>query len=310
MIYLILGGGLGNQMFQYAFGRFLSLKTGQEIVFNTALYDNGINKDRAFSLGYFSIPNIVIGGGKENAVQYNYFKQRTHISRILKKILPNVIFRKIFNSKGFFFSAQGPYKYFPPTIYTGSGDIYVHGGFQSQKYFEEVKDIVRKDFHFSFKMNDKNRDVYNAICSSNAVCLHIRRGDYLSAEYKDQLAVCGKKYYESGIAYMRKKIDRPVFFIFSNTHDDLEWIKQNYDIPKESFFVDLCNPDYMELRLMSACKHFVMSNSSFSWWAQFLSNNKNKIVIAPSIWDKRKDCDSEDIYLPQWIKINENGEII
>lgn len=65
MIYLILGGGLGNQMFQYAFGRFLSLKTGQEIVFNTALYDNGINKDRAFSLGYFSIPNIVIGGVKK-----------------------------------------------------------------------------------------------------------------------------------------------------------------------------------------------------------------------------------------------------
>lgn len=126
---------------------------------------------------------------------------------------------------------------------------------------------------------------------------------FLSAQFSPHLEVCNKDYYEKAIKMISSQIENPTFFIFSNTHEDLVWIRKNYNIPQNSVYVDLNNPDYEELRLMYNCKHFILSNSSFSWWAQYLSESKNKIIIAPKIWDKRKGIDFSDIYMPEWIII-------
>ena len=93
-----------------------------------------------------------------------------------------------------------------------------------------------------------------------------------------------------------------MFFVFSTGHDDIEWIKENYHFNANIQYVDLDNPDYEELRLMKACKHFIISNSTFSWWAAFLARNKTKIVWVPSVW--RKDQPEANNIIPkEWRKI-------
>ena len=97
-----------------------------------------------------------------------------------------------------------------------------------------------------------------------------------------------------------EQVENPVFYVFSNSSDDINWIKENYDFSDYNVeYVDLNNPDYEELRLMYSCKHFIISNSTFSWWAQYLCENENKIVIAPSEWNRHFD-DCSGIYMPEW----------
>lgn len=311
MINLILGGGLGNQMFQYAFARNLSNKTGQKICFNTYLFNKKINIDRNFSLNHFSIPTILFCDSKKSENDFNYFFKFMKIVKYLKYILPNSLLCKLINRKKIYYSVNGPFKFYPYYHNKSNKDIYIHGGFQSFKYFEEIQEIIHKEFSFSNKINKKNLDIINLMENRDSVCVHIRRGDYLSPEFKDSLNVCTDQYYKSAIKYIKEKTTAPKFFIFSNSHEDIEWIKANYKfLPEDTFFVDLNNPDYEELQIMTFCKHFIISNSSFSWWAQFLSKHTQKIVIAPSIWDKRKKCDYKDIYLPHFIKIDTEGCLI
>ena len=130
------------------------------------------------------------------------------------------------------------------------------------------------------------------IKSCNGVCLHIRRGDYFSPQYINTHAVCDERYYAEAVSQAKEMIENPVFFVFSNDHESLEWIKQNYSFPPVDIrYVDLANPDYEELRLMKACKHFIISNSTFSWWAAVLSEeSSSKMVWAPKVWVKGSPC--------------------
>ena len=103
------------------------------------------------------------------------------------------------------------------------------------------------------------------------------------------------KKYKNAVKYIKGTVDNPTFFIFSNTHDDIEWIKENYKFDMEPIYVDLSNPDYEEIRLMMSCKHFIISNSTFSWWASLLSKNEGKLIVAPKTWSNKND--NSDIML-------------
>ena len=99
---------------------------------------------------------------------------------------------------------------------------------------------------------------------------------------------------------VKEKVENPVFYIFSNTPEDIAWIKEHYDFSEYNVeYVDLNNPDYEELRLMYSCKHFIISNSTFSWWAQYLGEYENKVVVAPSEWNREVD-DCSGIYMSGW----------
>ena len=144
----------------------------------------------------------------------------------------------------------------------------------------------------------ENRVLLKEISNCNSVCVHIRRGDYLDPRWS-YLNVCTENYYIKAIEYVKEKIDCPIFYIFSNTHEDVLWIKKNYNLAGINVkFVDLNNPDYEELRLMYHCKNFIISNSTFSWWAQYLCQNDSKMVVAPSQWNNQ--ANSENIYMDNW----------
>ena len=101
--------------------------------------------------------------------------------------------------------------------------------------------------------------------------------------------------------YISGKINSPVFYFFSNTHDDINWLRENYEFPNYNVkYIDLNNPDYEELRLMYSCRHFIIANSSLSWWGSYLSGNPEKIICAPSKWVRGQDTQSTGLYMPNW----------
>ena len=144
------------------------------------------------------------------------------------------------------------------------------------------------------------------------MCVSIRRGDFVEdPKARGRFYVCKPSYFKEAVQRMQKEVKNPKFFIFS---DDIEWCKKNLDFfPKGTQFEPLENPVYEKLRLMYNCKHFIISNSTFSWWAQFLSRNDKKVVIAPKVWKKNtyySKCfgGNMDIYQKGWILIDNMKE--
>ena len=179
-----------------------------------------------------------------------------------------------------------------------NNDLYLCGWLESPKYFDHIRNKILKEFTPRNARLEKNADLYKKIENSESVCVTIRRGDFLSDKFKNEHYVCTPEYFYKGIELIRKKVVQPTFFVFS---DDVGWCKDNMRFPKGTEFEDGTDPVWEKLRLMYSCKHFIISNSTFSWWAQYLSRNDDKIVIAPKKWKNKGD--HKDIYQDNWIKI-------
>lgn len=289
MIVVKLQGGLGNQMFQYAFGRKVQEENGKKIVLDISdfEYDNL----RKYSLNNFSLNDKI---SIDDSGCYNkLYDRRTNILiKLGCNLFPNFCF-KLFQKFGVYIWDFVGYKNF--NIDSSKKNIYLHGYWQSDKYFSSISDIIRKELKVKNKINHDNVELYEKIQSTNSVCVHIRRGDFLVA--KNKLKVCSNEYFSKAMEIMENKVDNHTFFIFS---DDIKDVKQNFDFsPFNVVFVEKKNKDYEELRLMYSCKHFIISNSTFSWWAQYLSDSEDKIVIAPSEW--YTDGRANDLLSNDWI---------
>jgi len=177
------------------------------------------------------------------------------------------------------------------------------GYFQNEEYFRKYKSQIRKDFTFKNELNGKNKDIAKKMSETESVSMHIRRTDYMSPS--STLAVLDMAYYQQAINLMREKVNNPFFFIFS---DDIEWVRDNLDVGSiPHVFIDwnTGKESYIDMQLMSLCKHNITANSSFSWWGAWLNNNENKIVIAPSLWYKGQVGvkDAEEFLADGWTMI-------
>lgn len=297
---LFAGGGLGNQMFQYAYARYVQQKFDGILQLNMA----GFRKDkREYSLENFSIPKeVTVYSRRLQQIDILFFKmKRKLIYFVYRKQgkYPPALYQSC--TKSGIFSAIGGYKYYPCANECHSKKIYVYGLFQSADYFEPIKNTIRKEFQVRTPVMEKNKKIFLEISSVNSVCVHIRRGDYLESPWKEKLNLCTEHYYKKAMALMEKKREHPVFYIFSNTPEDMDWIRKNYQFEKPVIYVNQENPDFEELRLMYSCRHFILSNSSFSWWAQFLGRAEDKLVIAPDEWIHGEE--HEDIFMKEWLRI-------
>ena len=169
---------------------------------------------------------------------------------------------------------------------------YLVGCWQSEKYFEKVKEEVKKAYTFQkVELSDKMKEYEKEIKDSDSVCIHIRRGDYLQAS-EVYGGICTPEYYKSAIKKMERWYPNCHFFVFTN---DVPWVKQNYK--QDNLTIIEGNDEdrgYIDLYLMTQCKHFILANSSFSWWGCYLSSSQEKKVIAPKQWFRGRDC--RDIY--------------
>lgn len=302
MIALTLGGGLGNQMFQYAFARKLQNITGDETLKLSGYRLAGTNCSEKMLFRLNIIPDITFCDVQEQQelerVQENYLKKLHYwrvLSRYIKGVAPKYIRRM--SKKGLYtdYSVYEKQKF----QMSDASVKYVVGGFQTYTYWEDMIPQIRKELQVTAEASAQNQQMMAEMQACESVCVHIRRGDYLAPQYK-HLNVCDEAYYMTAMKKMQEQKPDAVFFIFTNNHEEIEWIRNNYNFSGFPVkYVDLNNPDYEELRLMYHCKNFIISNSTFSWWGQFLCNHAEKIVMAPSVWNRELE-NASGIYMPEW----------
>jgi Glycosyl transferase family 11 len=296
MIIVKLMGGLGNQMFQYSFGRRMAEKKGVQLKLDLSLLrDRSPRPDftyRDYELNIFNIKEAI--AKEEEIKKYTAPKPKNLLPRIFYKI------KKRFSSQDL---VKEKYYHFDNSVFDVSCNSYLEGYWQSEKYFIDIQEIIREEFQFRDLPIGNIAELQNKIKSLNSVSIHIRRGDYVSNKATNAYhGVCSLEYYHKAITFLLDKLDAPHFFIFS---DEIEWAKENLIIESPHSFVenDKQVPAYEDMRLMGSCNHHIIANSSFSWWAAWLNDNKNKIVIAPKDWFADTEKNTKDLVPESWIRI-------
>jgi hypothetical protein len=288
MIITRLNGGLGNQMFQYALGRKMSLKNKDIFKLDLSVYTPDNN--RVYELKHFNIIENISSNTEISKIKFPVGFISKIITTFKKRIL------RIFNVK------------FHPRILDKKGNIYLDGFWQSEKYFDDISNTLRQDFKLRRKMGHAAEIMSNNIeKASISVSVHIRRGDYVhNTATNRHHGTCPPEYYERAFAVLAKKLSEIDsgeihLFVFS---DDIVWVRKNISFPYPTTFVsNPATPNHEELVLMSKCIYHIIANSSFSWWAAWLDPNPQKIVIAPAKWFNTKPSVYEDIVPNSWIKI-------
>ncbi len=294
MIVVELTAGLGNQLFQYAHAKALSVKLKQDLYFDLSFFERW--NDDVYRLDSF---NTIVKQASEEDI--NKLKRRLKKPDLYRKIIRRFGFSPYSNSQFHFDNERIDntsvelLKEYP--------NLYISGYYADQKYFIDIEPVLRKEFTLKQGFNKENKVFENKIKSSNSVSLHIRRGDYVNNPFFANIPL---EYYKKAMDYILGKNRDSVFFVFS---DDLNWVKNNLNYDAEIQYVDInsSKTDYMDLMLMASCKHNIIANSTFSWWGAWLNNNPGKIVIAPQIWYNNKEaqqlCSLGGLVPANWIKM-------
>lgn len=292
MIIVSLSGGLGNQMFQYALGRFLSLKNNVPLKLDVDVLHNrtpGQGTFREYDMDIFNVEASFVNRS-EIPLQFRSYlwgKPRLLINKIKKHYLPNPGREKKFG--GFY-----------PDVLSLGPNTYLEGHWQNENYFLEIADIIRKDFTLKDPLPENIQKLKKEIERKNAVCVHVRRTDYVGHASMD---VTHQDYYDRSLEYINQKDPIETVYVFS---DDIEWCKKHLKFKFTTFFVDLEYSGHKNggnLVLMSACRHFVIPNSSFSWWGAWLNTGRNKIVVAPKQWFIGQTPETDNIACRSWIRM-------
>lgn len=195
-------------------------------------------------------------------------------------------------------SYKEPHHHFDENIFNISDNTNIEGYFQSEKYFEHIKDIIRNTFVFKKEIKDKALDIFNKNKKADIISIHIRRGDYLGIQH--QFPIMDATYYQNAINAIYDNNDYQ-YFIFS---DDIDWCKEVFG-ESESIYYSEGNSHYVDLCLMTMCNHNIIGNSTFGWWGSWLNNNPNKKVVVPKQWfgPALSHLDTKDMTPKEWIKI-------
>lgn len=289
MVITQLKNGLGNQMFQYALGRRISHINRVPLKLDINEFNvniKGINV-RNFALHIFNIEENF-----PSQKEINRLIPKKRVMRILAGITDKMLpfYRKTYIIEKF--------HHFDPEILKLKDNIYLEGYWQSEKYFQDIKEVIKRDFTFKKPPEGKNRELLNTIKDTNSIGVHVRRGDYISNK---RLVLCSADYYKKCINKITDLIANPHFFIFS---DEPEWVKKNINPDFPVTVIDHNGPkmDYEDFRLLSGCRHFIIANSTFSWWAAWLGDYPEKLVFAPGKWFKINK-NTKDLYPDSWIKV-------
>jgi len=283
-------GGLGNQLFQYSFGKALEEHTGLKVYYDIEDFDIKY-KLRKNNLKHFNITPSIADPKDVARLTSVYNKAIYKVYDMLNGAVVNKNSLKYYSEKGLLFNED---------VFSLNNDIYLNGYWQSEKYFSKISSIIRNDLQIITPPDDINLATINKIENSNSISLHIRRGDYVSnPSLKNIYYNCSIEYYEKAMDYIAEHVNEPLFFIFS---DDIAWAKANLKSKYNMIFIDANDADhsYEDLRLMSLCKHNITANSTFSWWGAWLNNTNNKIVITPKQWFKEGSYSSADLIPQGW----------
>lgn len=295
MVITKLIGGLGNQLFQYALGRALSIKNDARLKLDVSGYES--YKLRRYSLSHFNVVEEIA-----TPVEIERFRRADSNNRLARLarlasrlgVLPDSLRFTTLAERGFPFH---------PEVLDARGNVYLEGYWQSEKYFKDVEDVIRRELTVKHEPDPVNEQVGREIMGADSVCVHVRRGDYVAnPEFNKIYELCSPDYYRAAAGELAKSVAAPHFFVFS---DDPRWARENLEFNYPVTFIDHNGEgkDYEDLRLMSLCKHFVIANSSFSWWGAWLGSDPRKMVFAPKAWFRTREHDTRDLIPDEWYVI-------
>lgn len=289
MLYIGLKGGLGNQMFQYAFGVAASIESQIPFTLDITLFDttSSIDTKRSYNLNHFNIQAQV---AQKTAVAKFHTKKATIIRKIQNKLWH-----------------QNDYEY-NPSLLKVKNNQYIEGYWQSEKYFKKYKNIIQQAFTPKEPFGIEAKKILDFISTvkisgAETILVHIRRGDYVTnAAAAAFHGVQDTNYYLQALDYIDAQSTKSKF-VFVAT-DDVQWAKENFKSHHSFTYISRTEiHDFEEILIMSKCDHFIISNSSFSWWSAWLGQYSNKIVVAPKKWIKNPNISTPDIIPDEWIKI-------
>lgn len=264
-------GGLGNQLFQFSIGYSLSRHYDCDLYLNTSFYNN--NQDRELDLIKYNLP----------------FKQSTYFQNLLlgaKTSSLNKVIHKIGVGKLIFknYVEEDKSFNFQEDIFYLEGNLYLNGYWQNPKYFENYLSDLSHLLKTSFENNIFCQYQELISTTKNSVALHIRRGDYVDIETTSLIhETCDLNYYIRAIQTVRQRLFEPKFFVFS---DDILWCKKNLDFIDNMVFIDQTSESLQDFELIKMCRHSILSNSTFSWWASLLGAHDKKLTILPKYWQR------------------------
>ncbi len=281
-------GGLGNQLFQYAFGRAVSQHNGTELVLDVSAF-----KD--YKLHQLFLHKFNIKGRCVRNASKPLFCGLGFVSKLLRwlKNIPAV--DSSFEEDGLAFN---------PEYFNMDSSGYFDGYWQSEKYFLSVKYELLNDITLRVPLSDRSVQLSSEMKKGNSVSIHIRRGDYVTNPQANKThGVQGLDYYNNAVQYIQANVPAPIFYLFS---DDNDWVRENFSWLKKAVVVDHVQKDanYEDLVLMSQCKHHIIANSSFSWWGAWLGESLETIVVCPKNWfAANSGLSSIDLIPARWVSI-------
>lgn len=290
MIVMQLMGGLGNQMFQCALGLHLSMLKGSPLRLDVS--DCWANPARPFALNGFKV-NVVAASPGELRRFPPPREWNPYIAPLMTRLVPYYRRRYI---------KERNFPRFDPNIFRCGRDAYLSGYWQSEKYFLPIASEIRRLFAPRKPLSPGSAEFARRIEGTNAVSIHVRRGDYVTNPAARAFhGLCPPEYYSAAIAYIRTRVQNPRFFVFS---DDAAVGAEFAGMPDvEVVRSDPDRPDYEDMWLMTLCRHHIVANSSFSWWGAWLNPREDKIVVAPRQWFQSPALDTRDLVPETWVRI-------
>ena len=276
MIQIKLWGGLCNQMFQYSFGYVLSKKKKDELCFDLDFYNKqpkNVSKRTECLRLYFPKLDFKAEARPKSVA---FFEQRL-INHVLYYHFNR--FRRV--AKNSFFFKEKHYQYYSVIPYKSNALNYYDGYWQSELYFKEYSNEIRNTFTPSDDILDVVHKWTRLANEKTTVALHVRRGDLYgkNGEKKDLLLI---DYFKNSIHFIKNRTGDFTLFILS---DDIEWCRNNLSMLNDDVvFVDNSdnNAALVDLFIIACCDHGIMSRSTFSWWGNWLGDNRKRIVVAPA----------------------------
>jgi hypothetical protein len=245
---------------------------------------SGIDTSRQYGLGNFNITENIATNDEISKLKYPQGVFSVYYKKIRTKL-------HLFNIS------------FVPRMIKKKGDIYLDGYWQTEKYFVDFAEQIRKDLTLKNPFSNDAKAFSDQIKSTKpSVSMHMRRGDYANDKNTNRYwGTCNNEYYFKALNYLVSKVGANMHvFVFS---DDIEWVKKNISIAYPTTYVSSPDiADYEEMSLMSMCDHNIIANSSFGWWGAWLNKNPGKIVVAPKRWTTKGNFAFRDIVPASWIR--------
>jgi hypothetical protein len=289
MIIAAVGGGLGNQLFQYAAAR--ALANHHNVPLKLDISSDRNRSNVSFKLDNFNI-NVTRCSPKESATLRN----RNFFNKAFQHLFP-------YHKRTPF---SEPHFHFYPKFLKAPPTTYLLGLWQSEKYFLPIRDILLEEFSIKPALVSHLDEKAKVMRQESSISVHIRRGDYLSPYFLNLLGVLPEEYYLKAISLLLEKYPHSKIYFFS---DDIKWVeafvtrKKTFSHPHEFVTNNLTQTDIEDFYLMQQCKHNIIANSTFSWWAAWLNTHADKTVIAPKKWFNNVDFNYDDLVPVQWLVV-------